>query len=50
MSGSSAGALQFDLPLGWLAPGDYLVEFNAATISRVSERSGAVQADRVTSG
>ena len=31
MSGSSAGALQFDLPLGWLAPGDYHVEFNAAT-------------------
>lgn len=31
MSGASAGATQFDLPLGWLAPGDYVVEFNAAT-------------------
>jgi hypothetical protein len=31
MSGSSAGAQQFDLPLAWLAPGDYVVEFNATT-------------------
>ena len=31
MSGSSGGAQQFDLPLAWLAPGDYVVEFNATT-------------------
>jgi VWFA-related protein len=31
MSASSGGAQQFDLPLAWLAPGDYVVEFNATT-------------------
>jgi VWFA-related protein len=31
MSASSAGATQFDLPLNWLAPGEYVVEFNATT-------------------
>jgi VWFA-related protein len=31
MDRGSAGAAQFDLPLSWLAPGDYIVEFNATT-------------------
>jgi VWFA-related protein len=31
MPGSSGDAQQFDLPLAWLAPGDYVVEFNATT-------------------
>jgi VWFA-related protein len=31
MQRAIAGITQFDLPLGWLAPGDYVIEFNATT-------------------
>jgi hypothetical protein len=31
MQRAIAGSTQFDLPLGWLAPGDYVIEFNATT-------------------